>query len=218
MIYEAVIFDLDGTLLNSLEDLADSMNAALIELNCPPHPAERYRFFVGDGVWQLARRALPAGQNDEAQVEAAVRLMSAEYDKRWNLKTRPYPGMEEALDGLVAAGLQLSVLSNKPDSFTKQIVPALLPRWRFQPILGARPGVPIKPDPSAALEIAAFLGISAEKILYAGDSGADMRTANSAGMQAIGVSWGFRPQEELIQAGARRIIHHPLELLQLLEI
>lgn len=214
--YKAVIFDLDGTLLDTLEDLADSMNAALQQLNFPVHPTEKYRYFVGDGMRQLARRVLPADE-DESMVDTTIKLMSAEYDKRWKAKTKPYPGLEELLDHLAAAELQMAVLSNKPDAFTKIMVPALLPRWSFHPVLGARLGVPVKPDPQSALEIADIWGISLDKILYVGDTGTDMLTANAAGMQAVGAAWGFRTVEELLKAGARAIIHHPMELLQFLD-
>ena len=111
----------------------------------------------------------------------------------------------------------MAVLSNKPDSFTKIMVPALLPGWNFEPILGARPGVPVKPDPQAALEIAGHLAVPPHEILYLGDTATDMRTANAAGMMAVGVAWGFRPVEELQQHGAQRIIHHPTDLLPLLQ-
>ena len=215
--YEAVIFDLDGTLLDSLEDLADSMNAALGQLDFPTHPIEKYRYFVGDGIRELARRVLPADKLDAKNVDKTVTLMSAEYDKRWNIKTRPYPGMKEMLDQLKAAGLPMAVLSNKPDLFTKMMVPELLPFWTFEPVFGARADVPIKPDPQAALEIADMWEISPDKILYVGDTSTDMRTATSAEMYAVGVAWGFRPIEELLQAGACSIIQYPTELLQFLK-
>jgi phosphoglycolate phosphatase len=124
--------------------------------------------------------------------------------------------MEAALDGLAAAGARMSVLSNKPDSFTKMMIPELLPRWIFQPILGARPGVPVKPNPQAALEIAAILGLQPSEMMYVGDTSTDMKTATSAGMHAVGVTWGFRTLEELLQNGAQSIVNHPEELLGLL--
>ena len=216
MNYRAVIFDLDGTLLDSLEDLADSMNVVLARQNFPVHAVEKYRYFVGDGIAELVRRVLPVEQRADALVAENIRWMSAEYEQRWNKKTRPYPGIAELLDALTGAGLNLAVLSNKPDAFTKIMVPALLPGWNFAPILGARPGVPVKPDPQAALEIADQLALSPAEILYLGDTATDMRTARAAGMMAIGVAWGFRTIEELQQSGAQQIIHQPTELLQLL--
>ena len=214
--YQAVIFDLDGTLLDTLEDLADSMNAALESQGFPGHAVEEYRYFVGDGVKELARRVLPQEKRDVATVEASVELMTAEYAKRWKAKTRPYPGIEDALDELVAAGVRMAVLSNKPDPFTKMMIPDLLPKWKFQTVLGARPGVPVKPNPQAALEIAVMLDLSPEQILYVGDTATDMMTATAAGMYAVGVAWGFREILELQQHGANTIVQKPSELMQLL--
>lgn len=215
--YEAVIFDLDGTLLDSLEDLADSMNSVLVQLEYPVHPVEKYKYFVGDGMRQLARRVLPSGETDEAIVNKTIELMAIEYGKRWSDKTRIYPGLAETLDGLISSGLRLAVLSNKPDPFTKRMVSELLSRWSFDPVFGARPDTPVKPDPQSALEISKIWGIAPERILYVGDTGTDMRTAASAGMHAIGVTWGFRMVEELLEHGAQSIIDQPLELLAMVE-
>ena len=217
MSYRAVIFDLDGTLLDSLEDLADSMNAVLARQQFPVHAVDRYRYFVGDGISELVKRVLPEQLRTDALVAENIRWMSTEYEARWNKKTQPYPGIVELLAALTDAGLRMAVLSNKPDPFTKIMVPALLPGWNFEPILGARPGVPVKPDPQAALEIAGQLAAPPHEILYLGDTATDMRTANAAGMMAIGVAWGFRPIEELQQHGAQRIIHYPTDLLPLLQ-
>jgi phosphoglycolate phosphatase len=216
MNFEAVIFDLDGTLLDTLADLADSMNSALRGLGYPEHDPEKYRYFVGDGMRNLARRVLPVDGQDENLVETVVKAMTTEYEQGWDVKTKPYSGMEDTLDQLVAAGLKLAVLSNKPDPFTKKMVAALLPRWQFQPVLGARPDAPLKPDPAVALEIAQMLKIDPAKFLYVGDTATDMRTANAAGMFAVGAAWGFRTVEELEQSGARRIVHRPAEIVELL--
>ena len=217
MKYEAVIFDLDGTLLDTLEDLSDSMNAALRQLNYPTHRTAEYRYFVGDGMAELARRVLPPDQRDDATVEISKQLMTEEYNRRWNVKSKPYLGIAEMLDALTMAGVPMAVFSNKPDSFTQMMVPALLPRWKFHLVLGARPGVPVKPDPQGALEIANALGVSPECILYVGDTNTDMCTATAAGMHAVGVTWGFRKVEELLENGAQSILDNPLDLLKLLE-
>ncbi len=217
MSYRAVIFDLDGTLLDSLEDLADSMNAVLARQQFPVHAVDRYRYFVGDGISELVRRVLPEQLRTDSLVAENIRWMSAEYEQRWNKKTRPYPGIVELLAALTDADLRMAVLSNKPDPFTKIMVPALLPGWNFEPILGARPGVPVKPDPQAALEIAGQLKVEPHEIFYLGDTATDMRTATAAGMMAVGVAWGFRTVEELRQNGAQRIIHYPTDLLPLLQ-
>lgn len=213
--YQAVIFDLDGTLLDTLEDLADSMNAVLEEMQFPTHKPDSYRYFVGEGMRTLAKRVLPVGCQDEARIDLVVQRMSSEYDKRWKVKSRPYPGIEEVLGSLTEFGLSIAVLSNKPDAFTQVMVPALLPGWQFSQVVGARAGVPVKPDPQAALEIAAKLGLSPERILYVGDTATDMLTANAAGMVAVGVAWGFRPVEELLEHGAKSIIGYPGELMDL---
>lgn len=217
MRFKAVLFDLDGTLLDTLEDLADSMNTVLAQQNFPVHPVEAYRYFVGDGIKELARRVLPEARRDEATVAANVERMAAEYGKRWDSKTKPYPGMEDTLDGLTGAGVRLAVLSNKPDPFTKKMIPALLPRWVFDPVIGARPGVPVKPDPQTALEIATIMQLAPGQILYVGDTSIDMKTANAAGMYAVGAAWGFRSVDELIQTGAKVIAQTPGELLTLVK-
>lgn len=213
----AVIFDLDGTLVDSLEDLADSMNAALQQHGYPVHPVDSYRYFVGDGIRELARRVLPAGQLDEAELTKMVQAMSAEYEQRWNVKSRPYAGISALLDRLGELGLPIAVLSNKPDLFTQKMIANLLPRWQFAPVFGARAGVPVKPDPQGALEIAATWGISPAEIVYLGDTATDMKTAVAAGMQALGATWGFRTREELVSAGARWIVNHPLDVMDWIE-
>ena len=136
MNYQAVLFDLDGTLLDTIDDLADSMNAALEQLGCPGHSVDKHRFFVGDGVDTFARRVLPEDRRDGATVASCVELLQAEYANRWNVKTRPYDGIAEMLNGLTARGLAMAVLSNKPDDFTKLCVENLLPDWRFDMVQG----------------------------------------------------------------------------------
>lgn len=217
MRYKAVLFDLDGTLLDTLEDLADSMNEALRQLKYPTHDVKEYRYFVGDGIKELARRVLPSDQRNEATVNTSKELMSEEYGRRWNTKTKPYPGIEELLDALTVANVKMAVFSNKPDDFVKIMVPELLPRWTFYPIFGARQGVPVKPNPQGAFEIAKLLELEPEQFLYIGDTNTDMCTATAVGMYAVGVSWGFRPVRELVEHGAKTIIHHPLDLMKLFD-
>jgi phosphoglycolate phosphatase len=216
MKYKAVLFDLDGTLLDTIQDIAESMNSVLRYYNFPAHPVEAYKIFVGDGVEALARRVLPEGRQDAETVSGCVSAMRKEYGTRWPNNTRPYEGVPELLDALVARGIKLSVLSNKPDDFTKIMVAGLLPRWPFEPVLGARPFVPQKPDPAGALEIARRISIPPEEFLYLGDTGTDMKTAKAAGMYPVGVNWGFRTAEELETNGAKIIIEKPLELLEIL--
>ncbi len=218
MTYKAVLFDLDGTLLDTLDDLGDSMNAVLAARGYPTHPIRAFTVFVGDGVENLVRRALPAPEGStDAVVREIVPLMRAEYSRRWKDKTRPYDGVPEMLEALAARGLRLAVLSNKPHPATTEVVDHFFPAGRFDAVFGARPGVPIKPDAGAALDVARQLGIPPREFLYLGDTNTDMQTATAAGMYAVGVLWGFRAAEELREAGARVLISHPREVLALLE-
>ena len=216
MHYKAILFDLDGTLLDTLEDLATAANRALGTLGLPAHPTDAYRVFVGDGLRTLAERILPGEQRSAAQVDALVAAFEREYSRTWNERTAPYAGVPEMLDRLTAGGYRLSVLSNKPDAFTRLCVEQLLPHWTFAPLYGQRPGVPKKPDPAAALAIAAELDLDPAEVLYLGDTATDMHTARAAGMVAVGVLWGFRTADELRAAGARHLITHPGELAPLL--
>ena len=161
-------------------------------------------------------RILPGEQRSAAQVDALVAAFEREYSRTWNERTAPYAGVPEMLDRLTAGGYRLSVLSNKPDAFTRLCVEQLLPHWTFAPLYGQRPGVPKKPDPAAALAIAAELDLDPAEVLYLGDTATDMHTARAAGMAAVGVLWGFRSADELRAAGARHLITHPGELAPLL--
>jgi phosphoglycolate phosphatase len=205
----AIIFDLDGTLLDTLDDLADSMNSVLAQSRLPTHPTSAYRYFVGDGVEMLVRRSLPFDVADPAELRRFVDLMQREYAARWTCKTRPYPGVAEMLSTLAAAGLRLAVLSNKPDDAAHEVVRTFLPDVRFEVVLGATPTRPKKPHPAAALEIADRMGIPPALFAFVGDSSMDMQTAVSAGMLPIGALWGFRTAEELISAGACLLLRHP---------
>lgn len=213
--YRAVLFDLDGTLLDTIEDLTDSMNAALAAMAFPGHGVDACKRFVGDGVRNFALRALPESRRDEPTVERCIQLMREEYSRRWNVKTRPYDGIAELLDGLAQRGLAMAVLSNKPDDFTRLMVRAMLGRWRFAAVRGVRQDGVVKPDPAAALAIAEEVGTPPAEFLYVGDTDTDMRTAGAAGMFPVGATWGFRPVQELLEHGAKAIIHHPAELIGL---
>ncbi len=212
--YQAVLFDLDGTLLDSLDDLADAMNEALGQLGFPPHPSSAYRYFVGDGVEELAARALPEGHRDQTTIIQCFQRMRAIYRHRWNVKTRPYPGIPELLNGLTERGLKLTILSNKPDEFTRAMVEYYFASWPFSLVAGQKEEVPRKPDPAGALAIAEHLGIAPERFLYLGDTNTDMKTARAAGMFPVGVLWGFRGAEELRANGAEILIESPLDLLK----
>lgn len=212
----AIIFDLDGTLLDTLQDLGESMNAVLYEYNFPVHPVRDYRFFVGKGMDALVQRVLPEEEKgNKVLVEKMVEKMRKEYRRRWHEHTRVYPGVLEMLDRLDGCALPKAVLSNKPHHFVEQMVKKLLGTWSFAVVRGALPGIPLKPDPAAALEIARDLKIPPAEIILAGDSCVDMQTAESAGMYGAGVLWGFRDAGELLASGARTLLSHPRELFKL---
>jgi len=213
----AIIFDLDGTLLNTLADLADSGNAALGALGLPQHPQDAYRFFVGLGIEELVRRMLPEARRDPETIAAANKIIGEEYKRRWKDKTRPYPGILELLDALRQRGLPVCVLSNKPQPYTDLTIEAFFPGWPFTIVRGARPEVPNKPHPAGALAIAAELGLAPGSIAFVGDSATDMKTARGAGMLPVGVLWGFRDEKELTSNGAQHIISQPDGLLDLLD-
>jgi len=210
----AVLFDLDGTLADTLADLANATNHALATLGCAGHPVEKYRFFVGDGARNLLARALPAEKRD--LVDEGVRLMRAHYEAHCFDETRLYAGIPELIAALGAHGRKLAVLSNKPDDFTKRMIAHYFQPSPFAVVCGQLPDVPLKPDPSAALRIAEKLGVPPGQWLYLGDTNTDMRTARAAGMRAVGVLWGFRDREELIASGADLLVDEPEAVLRLI--
>lgn len=216
MHFDAVLFDLDGTLLDTLEDIADAVNRVLARHHYPIHPLDAYRYFVGEGARVLVWRVLPKDARSEETVDALYAEFREEYAQNWNAKTRPYDGIPEMLDGLVERGLKVAVLSNKPDDFTRKCVNELLPKWTFDAILGHHDAIPPKPDPTGARQIADDLRASPERILYLGDSSIDMETALAAGMWPVGVLWGFRSREELEESGARAVIEAPRDVFDLL--
>jgi phosphoglycolate phosphatase len=215
--YSGVIFDLDGTLLNTLDDLANSMNHVLIKHGFPVHAIERYRYFVGNGMEKLVRRALPPESHDEKMVKLCLLEMEKEYNERWHDVTRPYGGVNELIDNLDSMRIKMSVLSNKPDQFTKTIIDKYFGLKYFNFVVGARIGIPKKPDPFSALEISRLSKIPPSDYLYLGDSGVDMKTAKAAGMYAVGATWGFREVDELLDNGGKALINSPLEFVKLIQ-
>jgi len=216
MNYKAVLFDLDGTLLDTLEDIARSMNAVLINSGFPAHPVEAYRGFIGEGIANLVQRALPERCADERTVQQHVAAMIDEYGRRWTEHTRPYPEIPELLHALTVRKFKMAVLSNKMDSFTRDMVKTLLGDWQFEEVLGAQPSIPRKPDPGGALLISRQCGVLPEEFLYLGDSNTDMQTAVNAGIYPVGALWGFQSADQLLAAGAQKLIAKPLELISLL--
>lgn len=217
MRFKAVIFDLDGTLLDTLEDLADAGNRVLAAAGLPTHPVDRYRYFVGDGVRALVERILPEQVRDPENIERLMAAFRDDYAKNWHVRTRVYDGVGVMLSALQQQYLFLNVLSNKPHDFTRLCVDQFLGGWNFSTVVGQRPGVPRKPDPVSALEIAAGINVPPAEIVYLGDTATDMKTARAAGMYPVGALWGFRTAEELEASGASRLVRHPLELPELIQ-
>lgn len=213
--FKAVLFDLDGTLLNTLDDLADSMNNSLKRFGFPPHPVDTYKYLIGDGLRNLVFRALPEQNRDETTINKIATAEREEYGRNWASKTHPYEGVPELLDALTARKIAICILSNKPDDFTHVIVQKFLSNWKFAAVQGQSKDTPVKPNPTGANQIAQKLGLAPAEFLYVGDSNTDMQTANAARMFPVGVLWGFRPKDELIEAGAKALIERPQDLLNL---
>lgn len=213
----AVVFDLDGTLLNTLEDIADSMNSVLSRRGFPDHPVEAYKMFVGDGARMLVTRALPREACTDELIEACELEFKTVYGQNWKAKTRPYPGIEDLLLQLGRDRVPLGILSNKPHPYTLQCVQELLPGNIFAVIQGQNDGVPPKPDPAGARMVCSRLGSAPEQVLYVGDTGVDMQTGRRSGMVPIGVLWGFREARELQEHGAHALVEQPDQIHPLLQ-
>lgn len=214
---QAIIFDLDGTLLNTLDDLADANNQALSELGFPTHPVESYKYHIGNGVRLLLERTLPEDSRDEAMVEKGITMMKQAYDKCWSNKTRPYAGIPEMLDELTRRGVRMAILSNKPHEYTQVIVDKLLANWNFEEVWGVSDTTPPKPDPAGISSLVEKMGVAKENLLYLGDTATDMETATGADIFAVGVLWGFREADELTQSGANVLLSKPAELLDVMD-
>lgn len=210
-----LIFDLDGTLVDSLQGIAYSLNRALADHSLPSHADSAVRGFIGNGSRILAQRALPEGSSDE-EIEKIEIAFKEDYEVTWPDGTFPYQGINELLGSLQAEGIPLAVLSNKPHPFTTAIVDKIFPQIHFESVLGQLPGIPHKPDPTGALEIAKVFCLRPEQCILIGDSTMDLETAQNAGMCAIAVTWGFHDPERLLAAGASRLAHHSAELLEIL--
>jgi phosphoglycolate phosphatase len=213
----AIIFDLDGTLIDSIEDLADSMNTVLESLGYPIHKTESYRHMVGDGVRNLVEHAMPENSREETKVMLCLDRFKEEYAINWATKTYIYEGIPDLLDELEMRNIHLNILSNKIDHFTQLTVSMFFPRYMFDCVMGADPSFPRKPDPAGALLIANKLEIPPQQFLFLGDTDTDMMTATAAGMCPVGALWGFRSERELLESGASSVIAHPSELLSLFD-
>jgi len=212
---KAFVFDLDGTLVDTLGDIAAMMNGFLRSKGWVEHPAADYRLMVGRGLANLIRSAIPA-----AEVHLAEKLypeVFSVYDAMGVGGSLPYPGVPETLVLLAGRGVPMAVVSNKPDPLTKNMIQTLFPAIPFALVRGGLDGVPVKPDPYSSLEAARACGVLPSECAFVGDSDVDMKTAAAAGMLAIGASWGFRGEMELRHAGADIIIHRMDELPGLVE-
>lgn len=214
--WSAVVFDLDGTLADTLRDLAEATNAALRESGLPPRPLEAYPHMVGNGLAKLIERA--AGPDvPQAERERIRQDFLRIYGRDCLRYTRPYEGMPEALAALRGAGIPLLVVTNKPDAQAHTIVRGLFGRGAFAGIYGNGEGRKVKPDPALTLEALASVGARPENSLFIGDSDVDVYTAANAGMRSAGAVWGFRGEEELREAGADFLLHKPAEILDTYE-
>lgn len=209
-----VIFDLDGTLLNTLDDLTDSVNFALGEMGCPLHTADEVRMMVGHSVIYLIEQALPKG-TDKVTFDRCLATFEAHYKTNMHNKTAPYDGVMQMLDKLSTAGYKLAVVSNKPDVFTKELVSELF--GEYIPLaIGRSETVARKPAPDMLLLAVEQLGSDLESTVYVGDSEVDVETSINAGVDCIGCLWGFRDEQTLRTAGATTLILSPYELINIL--
>ena len=212
-----VIFDLDGTLIDTREDIANACNHALEQCGCPIHHLDEYNMLVGRGIDNLFRAALPSEKNTEEMVVRMRSIFVPYYNEHKCDCTRPYPGIVETLGRLAEKGLHFAVASNKYQEGTEQLVEKFFGKYDFVKILGQRDGKPIKPDPLIVAEaMEGVPGITKEEVVYCGDSDVDMQTGLGAGVKTIGVTWGFRTREELEAYSPWKLIDHPLEIVDII--
>lgn len=207
-----IIFDLDGTLLNTIADLAQSTNHALQTLGYPIHEESAYNFMVGNGINKLFERALPEGEKTEENVLRVRREFIPYYNEHNTDKSRPYPGIPQLLKEMQEKGIQLAVASNKYQSATVKLIAHYFPTTPFIAVFGQREGIPVKPDPAIVNDILEIAQMKKEDVLYVGDSGVDMQTAANAGVTACGVTWGFRPRTELETYHPAHIVDEALSI------
>ena len=213
MQYSTVIFDLDGTLLDTVEDIGHAANQVLLDMGYPPHPLSAFRQFVGSGVAVLFERAVPQDVVHQNVINQCMLRFSKVYEVCWNQSTLPYPGIPVLLERLLELDCRIAVLSNKPDRFTKKCVKEYFSDYHIGPIFGQRSGVARKPDPQSVWEIIKYHGVSVEQTIFVGDSEIDMQTAQNAGIFSVGVTWGYGRPASLVAQGANLLIDHPEDLL-----
>ena len=216
MIVKAVIFDLDGTLIDTLADLAASTNHALRQHSLPTHPTETFNTFIGDGTWQLISRTVPDDRQE--LIPDVLAAMQDHYAEHYADQTRPYQGVAEMLEDLRTQGLRLAILTNKPTQYAVPLAEKFFPPDTFQVVMGHNDKYPLKPDPTSALAIAAEMGAAPGETAFLGDTSIDMYTARAAKMFAVGALWGFRDRAELVDTGALALLDTPKQFPQLLTL
>lgn len=218
MIYKAAIFDMDGTLVDTLEDLCDSVNDMLAIYKFPQRTIEEVKNFVGNGAKKLLERALPEDKNsDKNFLENALATYDKCYSQNLLKKSKPYEGIMDFLKNLQSKKIPLGICTNKQNFAAQIIAEKILSPIKFEKVIGDEKGKPRKPNPTRALEIAKSFGVAPAEVAYFGDTAVDMNTANNAGFLAVGVTWGFRPEGELKESGAKIIVHHPHEILKFID-
>jgi len=215
MKFKGVIFDLDGTLLDTIEDITFTLNLVLSRRGYRQYSEEECKMMVGDGMEVLVRRAVPEIAGDDGAINDLIQEYRREYAATYKQHSRPYPGIIEVLTRIKEAGLKTAVLSNKSHEFTVRMTRELLP-FDFEVILGAKPGTPVKPNIEPIKQVLQGLKLSASEVIYVGDTSVDMETARVAGIFAAGALWGFRDAEELLRSGARVLLKTPNDLLPLI--
>ena len=211
---KAIIFDLDGTLIDSLEDIAVCMNQVLEELNLPTHKIDDYKYFVGGGISILVDNALDKNTSDETK-QLVTEKFKIVYDQKLHAKTLPYDGIYDLLDELKKLDFKIGILSNKPHEFTIAYASNLFSKYDMKEVHGQKAHIAKKPDPIAAIQIAQSFDVPCEEVYFVGDTMVDMQTAVNAKMIGIGVLWGFRDEEELMSNGATFVVKHPLDILDI---
>jgi len=214
---KGVIFDLDGTLLNTIDDIADSMNFALRNFGFYEYVNDEYKYFVGQGVPSLVEAVLEDQTHDTRKKQHVQQTYLKKYAELQYNKTKPYPGIENMLIDMNFKNILIGVLSNKPDVATQQVIQRFFPNIFFDAVLGAREGVPIKPHPAGVKDILKKFDLRCEEVLYVGDTKTDILTAQNGKLKSVGVLWGFRTEAELVRANADYIISHPRELMDIIK-
>lgn len=215
--FKAVIFDLDGTLIDSKEDLALAANHVLASRGYAVWPVEQYKIFMGHGLRALTEQALPEASRTDAEIDLCHDLILKDYGSNCMVKTRLYEGIDEVLDYLTGQGICKAVLTNKPHAIACRIMEGLFGAWNFDSVQGGQEGLPLKPDPEGVHRFCRQVNVKPEETLFVGDSDVDVMTALHAGMRCLGVSWGFRGRGELEEAGAWKVIDKAGEMIPLLQ-